>query len=100
MAANNTGEDKATGTVQGRILTTDQQPAASVTVVLKEIRRSALTNENGVYVFSKIKAGQYTLVVSMIGLQTKEQTVTVRTNEITEANFSLAENHKQLEEVT
>jgi iron complex outermembrane recepter protein len=93
------GSEKETGAVQGRILTTDQQPASWVSVILRDANRSTLTNENGIYVLKNIKPGQYTLVVSMTGLQSKEQQVTVKPNEVTEANFTLSENHKQLEEV-
>lgn len=93
------GYGKETGTVQGRILTTDQQPAAWVSVMLKEANRAALTNEHGIYILRNIKPGQYTLVVSMTGLLSKEQTVTVKANEATESNFTLSESHKQLEQV-
>lgn len=92
-------EEKETGIVQGRIQTTDNQPAAFVTITLKEASRSTITNENGEYTLRKIKPGQYTLLVTMAGLQSKEQAVTVKANEMAEVNFTLSENHKQLEEV-
>lgn len=92
-------EEKETGVIQGSIHTTDNQPAAYVTIALKGANRSTFTNENGTYTLKKIKPGQYTLVVSMAGLETKEQVVTVKANEVAEANFTLSENHKQLEEV-
>ena len=100
--ANNAGElsdEKETGIVQGSIHTTDNQPAAFVTVRLKEAGRTTITNENGVYTIRHIKPGQYTLLVSMAGLQSKEQAVTIKANEVLEVNLTLSENHKQLEEV-
>ena len=102
VPATNVGEgpeDKETGIVHGRILTTDNQPAAYVTVTLKEAGRSTITNENGEYALRKVKPGQYTLLVTMAGLQSKEQVVTVKANEVADVNFTLSENHKQLEEV-
>ena len=48
--ANNAGqlsEEKETGIVQGSIHTTDNQPAAYVTVKLKEAGRITISNENG-----------------------------------------------------
>src|SRR5690349_15712383 len=99
---NNAGElpeDKETGIIQGLIQTNDNQPAAYVSVTLKEANRTTISSENGVYFLRKIKPGQYTLVVTMAGLQSKEQTVIVKANESTEVNFTLSENHKQLEEV-
>ena len=101
-SANNAGElpeDKETGAVQGLIQTNDNQPAAYVSVTLKEANRTTITAENGFYSLRKIKPGQYTLLVTMAGLQSKEQTVTIKANESTEVNFTLSENHKQLEEV-
>lgn len=102
VSANNAGElpeDKETGAVQGLIQTNDNQPAAYVSVTLKEANRTTITAENGFFSLRKIKPGQYTLQVTMAGLQSKEQSVTVKANESTEINFTLAENHKQLEEV-
>ena len=101
-SANNAGElpeDKETGAIQGLIQTNDNQPAAYVSVTLKEANRTTITAENGFYSLRKIKPGQYTLLVTMAGLQSKEQSVTVKANESTEINFTLSENHKQLEEV-
>jgi iron complex outermembrane receptor protein len=92
-------EEKEKGTVQGSIQTTDNQPAAYVTVSLKGANRSTFTNENGVYILKNIKPGQYTLLVTMAGLESKEQAVTVKENEVAEVNFTLSENHKQLQEV-
>lgn len=102
VSANNAGElpeEKETGTVQGHIQTIDNQPAAYVTVTLKEVNRSTITDENGGYTLRKIKPGQYTLLVTMAGLQEKEQAITVKKNEVSEVNFALSENRKQLEEV-
>ncbi|WP_245843724.1 TonB-dependent receptor [Niastella vici] len=92
-------EDKETGVVQGSIQTTDKQPAAYVTITLKGANRSTYSNENGSYILKNIKPGQYTLLVTMAGLESKEQVITVKANEVAEVNFTLAENHKQLDEV-
>jgi iron complex outermembrane recepter protein len=92
-------DDKETGAIQGHVVTNDNQPAENVTVTLKEINRNALTNQQGVYSIKRIKPGQYTLVVTMAGLQTREQSVTVKAQAVTDIDFTLSENHKQLEEV-
>jgi iron complex outermembrane recepter protein len=99
LPATEVPEDKETGAIQGRVVTNDNQPAENVTVTLKEINRNALTNQQGVYSIKHIKPGQYTLVVTMAGLQSKEQSVTVKAQAVTEIDFTLSENHKQLEEV-
>lgn len=92
-------EDKETGVIQGHVLTNDNQPAENVTVTIKELNRNTLTNEQGVYTIKHIKPGQYTLVITMAGLQSKEQTITIKAQLVTELDFTLSENHKQLDEV-
>jgi iron complex outermembrane receptor protein len=72
------------------------QPAAFVTVVIKENGRSVLTDENGSFVFKKLKPGTYTLVVSMIGLKTIETTVEVKKDQPTAVNLTLEEDAQQL----
>ena len=92
-------DDKETGSIIGRVQTTDNQPAADVNVTIKEINRTTQTNESGAFILKNIRAGQYTLSVSMTGLQSREESVTVKANEVTEVNLNLSENRKQLEEV-
>lgn len=92
-------EDKETGAIQGRVLTNDNQPAENVTVSLKELNRNTLTNQQGVYTIKHIKPGQYTLLVTMAGLQSREQVITVKAQSVTEMDFTLSENRKEMEEV-
>lgn len=43
--------------------TTQHVPAAGVTVVLRELARQSVTDEDGVYLFRNLPAGDFTLVV-------------------------------------
>jgi iron complex outermembrane receptor protein len=92
-------DETETGSIHGKITTTDNQPAAYVTVGLKEINLFTSTDEKGTFLIRNIKPGNYILLVSMTGLQQQEKEVTVKAKDIAEVNFSLAENQKQLEEV-
>ncbi|HYO21241.1 MAG TPA: TonB-dependent receptor, partial [Flavisolibacter sp.] len=92
-------DEAESGIVQGRITTTDNQPAAFVTVSLKEINRFTSTDESGFFLIKNIKPGNYTLQVSMVGLQPQEKTLAVKVKETTAVELSLLENQKQLEEV-
>ncbi len=92
-------DEAETGGIQGKITTTDNQPAAFVTVSLKEINRFTATDEKGMFFLRNIKAGNYTLQVSMTGLHPQEKQVVVKAKDITSVDFSLVENQKQLEEV-
>ncbi|MBB6271481.1 iron complex outermembrane receptor protein [Pedobacter cryoconitis] len=87
-----------TGSVKGRITTSDGTVADGVTVKLKGTTFGAVTEENGSYSIRKVPAGEYTLVVSAIGLYPKEKQITV-TRETVIADFSLNENKSQLKDV-
>jgi iron complex outermembrane receptor protein len=64
------------GTIQGKILTSDRKPAENVSVRLQGTRYGTITNENGDYTL-RVPAGSYTLVVSQVGVQGTESSVTV-----------------------
>ena len=102
IAANKTeyiSEEGKTGTVQGSITTTDGQPAAMVSVSLKGTNKGTITDNNGVFILRSVKAGVHTLEISMTGLQPVERQVTVKEDEVTFINLTLAENAQQLNEV-
>ena len=92
-------DDTESGVIQGRIITTDDQPAAYVSVGLKEINRFTITDEKGIFSIRNIKPGVYTLQVSMAGLQAQEKEVNVKSEDAIVVDFTLVENQKQLEEV-
>lgn len=55
-------------TVQGLVFDShNQEPLIGVTVFLKELKRITETNENGLFLFSNIPAGNYTLISSLTG---------------------------------
>jgi iron complex outermembrane receptor protein len=88
-----------TGKVNGVIKTADNQPAAYVNVVLKEINKGTISGEDGTFQLKNIKAGSYTIVTSFIGLQPQEQSVNIKEGETTDVNFTLSESAQQLSEV-
>ena len=77
-------DDAETGSLQGRIITTDNQPAAYVSVGLKEINRFTITDEKGAFSIRNIKPGVYTLQVSMTGLQAQEKEVNIKSKDVVE----------------
>jgi iron complex outermembrane receptor protein len=88
-----------TGTIKGKITTTDGHPAPFVNITLKEINKGAITSEQGVFMLNKVKQGSYTLVVSHTGLQTLEKQVTIGADEVLAIHLALVENSKQLDAV-
>ncbi|MDO7744215.1 MAG: TonB-dependent receptor, partial [Pedobacter sp.] len=87
-----------TGTVRGRVTTSDGTIAEGVTVKLKGTEMGAVTNEDGEYQIRKVPAGNYTLVVTAVGLYPKEKQITVTKGNII-SDFSLNENQSQLNDV-
>ncbi|SES76916.1 TonB-dependent receptor [Hymenobacter actinosclerus] len=94
-----TVQAQQTATIRGRVTTIDGRPAESVTVGLKGHNQGAITNGRGEYAIERVADGQYTVVVSAVGLKTTEQPVTVRDGQATAVDFVLAENAEQLREV-
>jgi iron complex outermembrane receptor protein len=92
-------EELKNGSIRGHVQTSDNKPAAFVTVSIKNSGKGTMTDENGNYRLTGIKPGTYTLRVSFIGLQTDEQQVTVNEDKQTIQNFTLRENASQLNEV-
>ncbi len=92
-------DDLANGKISGTVKTSDGQPAAFVTVSIKELNRATSTADDGNYTISNIRPGTYTLVVSFVGTQSQEKPVTVMTSKTTTVDFTLTENSSKLNEV-
>lgn len=88
-----------TGGISGTVKTSDGNPAAGVSITIKGTNIGTLTNDNGVYRITRVKAGVYTLEASLVGLEKKELAVTVVTGTVAQANFTLKENSSALNEV-
>ncbi|MFC5271171.1 TonB-dependent siderophore receptor [Adhaeribacter terreus] len=88
-----------TGSIQGRIATSEGEPAGFVNIYLKEAGKGTASAENGTYTIKNVKPGNYTLITSLVGLQTQEKTVAVEAGKVTELDFTLSENSQKLSEV-
>ncbi|MFL9481937.1 TonB-dependent siderophore receptor [Chitinophagaceae bacterium LWZ2-11] len=89
-----------TSSLKGAVTTTDGQPAPSVTVAIKALKLTTVTDEDGHYVLINIKPGTHTVTFSHTGLETQEQTAKFEAGKTTELTFSLKQTAKQLDEVT
>lgn len=88
-----------TGTIKGTVTTNDGKPAGDVSVVLKDTKKGAATNEKGAFEINKLKQGQYTLQISLTGYQTLERVVEVAAAKVAELNLELQLSNQQLQEV-
>src|SRR5215216_4195104 len=92
-------DDGNNGKINGFVKTNDSKPASYVTVAIKGLNRSTTTIDDGSFTFVNLKPGVYTLVASLMGAKTAEQTVTVVANQTTQVSFTLSETSAQLDEV-
>src|SRR5689334_6600725 len=86
------------GTIKGKVLSADSLPAAFVPVGLKGTTIGTTTDGEGNYHF-KAPAGQYTLLIQLVGHEPEEKELEVKEGETTILeNFTLKENSKELQE--
>jgi iron complex outermembrane receptor protein len=91
---------KAQNTISGKILTVDGSPATNVNIELKELKKTCISDADGIFKFSNINDGTYHIIASFTGLLTQEQEVIVSPKQQpTAVKFILTENAKALEEV-
>ena len=88
-----------TSSIKGRITTADGRVASNISVQLKGTSLGGISDEEGEYQIRKVPVGEYTIVVSGVGLFTKEKQVVVTGKSSVIADFSLRENHSQLDDV-
>jgi len=88
-----------TGSISGKITTSDGHNAAFVSVKLIGKPFGATTNENGNYEIKKVNTGKYTIRVSAVGLSPQEKPVEVTESGNTKVDFVLREDLSTLEEV-
>jgi len=87
-----------TGGIQGTVTDENQQPLAGASVNIVELNRQAGADEQGNYSFTGVADGTYTLVVSYIGYEEAERTVTVA-GSVATVDFSLVPGGESLDEV-
>jgi hypothetical protein len=70
-------------TISGRIINqADTKPVANTSVFLSNATIGGLTEANGTFKLTNVKPGKYNLVVSMVGFDPFNQTITVNSSDI------------------
>ncbi len=85
--------------IHGKIFTSDGKPAPFVSISIKEFNKSVSSLEDGSFSFRAEKPCTCSIIVSYVGVQTQQKTVTISGDENVEVNFQLQENSRQLDEV-
>jgi iron complex outermembrane recepter protein len=84
------------GVINGQVRTSDDKAAAFVSIFLKESSKTTMTDENGFFSLKNIKAGIYTLEITMVGLKTQQKIVDVKKDQPVNVSITLAEDVKHL----
>ncbi|RXF70173.1 TonB-dependent siderophore receptor [Arcticibacter tournemirensis] len=87
-----------TGTIAGKVRTSDGAPAELVTVLIKGIA-STTTNKNGEFTLKNIPSGKHTLTARLIGVKPVSRETVIRAGEAIDVELVLAASDEQLQEV-
>src|SRR5690606_15570899 len=90
---------QSTGSLRGTVKTSDGNPAQLVSVTLEEIHKGTTADREGNFEIRNLVPGNYTLVVSFVGLGSQRKPVEIRAGETATVDFVLSENARELEEV-
>lgn len=88
------------GNIKGVVKTSDGKSAEYINIAIKNSHKGATTNVKGEFEIKRVETGVKTLVISFVGLETREINVEVHANETTIVpEIQLSESSEQLEEV-
>ena len=86
--------------IKGSVKTSDQEPAVYVNVLVKGTNRGATTDSYGKYSIKNVPTGSITLVISFIGLESREVDVRVTNGTTNVEDIVLNESSEKLDEIT
>lgn len=89
----------ATGSLKGKVVTSEGNPAEGVTVQIENTNRGTITDDQGTFHFRKLSPGEYTLLISLTGYEKQKQKVTVDAGDETAVPVTLHVGNKDLSEV-
>jgi len=87
------------GTIKGKITTSDGKPAAYVSVTIDKLNKETISDESGDYIITKIPVGEWTIHISAIGKTSIDRTFSIKADETFVADFQIEETSVQLNEV-
>jgi iron complex outermembrane recepter protein len=94
------GAAAQTGSIKGVVKTSDGASAEFVTIGLKGTRKGAQSNSKGEFEIKNVQPGTHTVIISNIGLETKEITTEVKAGETTTlSEITLGESAQELSQV-
>ena len=91
--------DEYNGKITGKVMSSDGQPVAWVSISVKNTSLSAISDEEGTFVLKNIKSGTYSIVASYTGFPPVEEIINVSDDHTSEIIFTIKITAKQLSEI-
>lgn len=88
-----------TANIEGKVATSDGQPASDVRVILKNSAKGAISDSLGHYNITKVKAGHYTLVASFLGQKEFKKEIDIKEGQTLHTDVVLAQDARTMNEV-
>lgn len=93
------GTEDVNGIIKGNVTTNDDKPAAGVTILIKNSKKAAVTDDNGNFIIHNVASGRYEMEISLVGYAPISKTVIVENNGTINVSFQLKLSDAQLQEV-
>ncbi len=87
------------GSLSGKVLTSDGQPAAAVSLQLLKTAWGTISDEKGNFQIPAVRPGTYTLRASAVGAGAQDKQVTIRAGQAERVEIYLQVNASELQEV-
>jgi iron complex outermembrane receptor protein len=88
-----------TSSIKGQVINTDQKPTPGINVTLEGTTYGAATGQQGFYTIEEVPSGEYTLIVSAVGYQSQEKSITIDEGEQLTINITLSTSNEELQEI-
>jgi iron complex outermembrane recepter protein len=88
-----------TGSVQGHIITSDGNPAEYANVSIEGTSKGTVADRQGFFEIRNLNAGPYTVIASFVGHKSQQQSIIIRSGEVTVVDFTLVESAQRLDEI-
>ncbi len=85
--------------INGKVIDGAKQAIVGASVTLKGTVRGVQSNTTGEYIIKGLKAGNYTVVVSSVGLKSKELSFILQENEVKSLDFELEDETYTLKDI-
>lgn len=86
-------------TIKGSVRISNGKAAPQISITLKGKNIGATSDEKGEFTLKHVKAGNYTIKASAVGIRSAEKNISVEAGETKTVDFVLAENDEALKEV-